>query len=447
MVRSNSGDWKMIFRTNLSTLKIGLMMYGRARWQEAEATRKDFNTVLIRQDKKFFIFWLSKVIPDAIPLILLCRTMYWFRTISSSAFITSDVPSIYTPSQIPDWYREDKIQAGKDRRYSLQPWIPWIKVTEIRKSLIWPNHVLHFTNKVESAPGYGVLGRYTACSTERIEILWNKIERNHPLRYTSSLLYLESCCDGIWRSHTPESVCVTSIGFRSCWKQQTYPTNPTKTKNPIIKNGETRRWARVHQGDRERYHVWSRRRQALNKNGETRKWIRIHTKLRVDAYKNWRRRSNKNGETRHGGSKGGTQHWFQECQDCHTQLWRKQNISEFKSLYNGSEGHPHRAALHADLKQNDVYNPFSKDSKEMIRELGNVELFELCETTPKVQCSQCRLHWNQGIVYCICEQCLIYSESRRKFNKLKLDAVSIPDCVIKTGASHGARHGKTEVQR
>ena len=33
----------MIFGTNLSTLNSGLMMYGRARWQEAEATRKDFN--------------------------------------------------------------------------------------------------------------------------------------------------------------------------------------------------------------------------------------------------------------------------------------------------------------------------------------------------------------------------------------------------------------------
>ena len=32
MKRSNSGDWKMIFRTNLSTLNIGLMMYGRTRW-------------------------------------------------------------------------------------------------------------------------------------------------------------------------------------------------------------------------------------------------------------------------------------------------------------------------------------------------------------------------------------------------------------------------------
>ena len=111
------------------------------------------------------------------------------------------------------------------------------------------------------------------------------------------------------------------------------------------------------------------------------------------------------------------------------------------------ENHPHRAALQADLQQNNIYNPFSENSKEMIRELGNVELFELCETTPKVQCSQCLLYWNQGIVYCTCGQCLIYSESRRMFNKLRLDAISFPDCVIKKGATHGARHGKTEVQR
>ena len=43
------------------------------------------------------------------------------------------------------------------------------------------------------------------------------------------------------------------------------------------------------------------------------------------------------------------------------------------------ENHPHRGALHADLQQNNVYNPFSDDSKAMIRELGDVELIELCE--------------------------------------------------------------------
>ena len=95
------------------------------------------------------------------------------------------------------------------------------------------------------------------------------------------------------------------------------------------------------------------------------------------------------------------------------------------------ENHPHREALQADLHQNNVYTPFSKNSKEMIRELGNVELFELCGTKPKIQCSHCLLHWNQGIVHCTCGQCLIDSEPSRKFNKLRLDALSIPNYVIK----------------
>ena len=59
------------------------------------------------------------------------------------------------------------------------------------------------------------------------------------------------------------------------------------------------------------------------------------------------------------------------------------------------ESHRHREALQADLQQNNVYNPFSNNSKAMIRELGNVELFELCETITKVQCSHCLLYWNQ----------------------------------------------------
>ena len=58
------------------------------------------------------------------------------------------------------------------------------------------------------------------------------------------------------------------------------------------------------------------------------------------------------------------------------------------------ESHSHRQALQADLQQNNAYNPFSEKSKVMIREMGNVELFKLCETIPKVQCSECLLDWN-----------------------------------------------------
>ena len=34
--------------------------------------------------------------------------------------------------------------------------------------------------------------------------------------------------------------------------------------------------------------------------------------------------------------------------------------------------------------------------------MGNVELFELCDTIPKEQCKECLLCWSHGIVYCTC---------------------------------------------
>ena len=70
--------------------------------KEAEETRKYFIFVLIRQDKKFSISELFKVIQDAIPLILHYWTMCYFRTTSSSTFITLDMQSIYIPSRIQD---------------------------------------------------------------------------------------------------------------------------------------------------------------------------------------------------------------------------------------------------------------------------------------------------------------------------------------------------------
>ena len=117
-----------------------------------------------------------------------------------------------------------------------------------------------------------------------------------------------------------------------------------------------------------------------------------------------------------------------------------------RELVKKIESHPHRQALQAVLQQNNAYNPFSDESKAMIREMGNVELFEFCETIPKVQCSECLLYWNQGIVYCTCGHLLVESESSQHFNQWRLDASSIQNYVIKKGRPRGARHGKTDAQ-
>ena len=103
-----------------------------------------------------------------------------------------------------------------------------------------------------------------------------------------------------------------------------------------------------------------------------------------------------------------------------------------RELVKKIESHLHREALQADLEQNNIHNPFSNNSKAMIREMGKVELFELCETIPKVQCSQSLLYWNQGVIYCTCGHFLVESESRTKFNKPTLDALSIPHYVLDT---------------
>ena len=53
--------------------------------------------------------------------------------------------------------------------------------------------------------------------------------------------------------------------------------------------------------------------------------------------------------------------------------------SRVRELVKKFENHPHRQDLQADLQKNNAYNPFSEKSKKMIKDMGNVELLELCE--------------------------------------------------------------------
>ena len=79
----------------------------------------------------------------------------------------------------------------------------------------------------------------------------------------------------------------------------------------------------------------------------------------------------------------------------------------------------------------------------MFRDICNVELFELYETIPKVEC-----YWNQEIVYCIFGHLLRENESSRHFSPMAIGcSLSIPNYVIKKRRPHGARHGKTEAQK
>ena len=122
MERLNSeNSKKIIFGTMLCILNIGLMKSGRTQWQKEEETRKDFNIVLIHQDKKFFISELFKVIQDAISLIL------HYRCTNSEQLLPVHLSHrMCNQFTLHHVFRIDTRRSefwGKDRRYSSRLWI------------------------------------------------------------------------------------------------------------------------------------------------------------------------------------------------------------------------------------------------------------------------------------------------------------------------------------
>ena len=114
-----------------------------------------------------------------------------------------------------------------------------------------------------------------------------------------------------------------------------------------------------------------------------------------------------------------------------------------QNLIQKIENHPHRHALQSDLQQRQQFNPFSQESKEMIHEVGNVELCELLDMEPKTQCKVCLSYWDVGIVYCTCGHFLRDdTKENQKYIKYTLDLLWIPNYYIKRGRPHGHRYGK-----
>ena len=117
--------------------------------------------------------------------------------------------------------------------------------------------------------------------------------------------------------------------------------------------------------------------------------------------------------------------------------------TSIRELIQKIENHPYRHALQQDLRQNQSFNPFCPESKQMSRHVGNIELCELLETEPKAQCKVCLSYWDIGIVYCTCGHFLRKRRGEnQKFIKHTMDLLSIPEYVIKKGRPHGHRYGK-----
>ena len=109
------------------------------------------------------------------------------------------------------------------------------------------------------------------------------------------------------------------------------------------------------------------------------------------------------------------------------------------------ENHPQQQALQSDLQQHRRFNPFNKQSQDMIKAAGNTELCEILDVEPKAQCKVCLAYWDAGIVCCTCGHFLRDDTTEnKKYIKSVLDLFSVPNFYIKKGRPHGHKYGKKE---
>ena len=96
-----------------------------------------------------------------------------------------------------------------------------------------------------------------------------------------------------------------------------------------------------------------------------------------------------------------------------------------------------------DFEKSEEINHVSQESKDLIPEMGNTEIFEFYETSSKRQCPECALYWEIGIENSSCGKCMQPTETSRQFNKDRFDMLSIPGYLIKENQSRCAGHGQS----
>ena len=90
---------------------------------------------------------------------------------------------------------------------------------------------------------------------------------------------------------------------------------------------------------------------------------------------------------------------------------RENKVKKFIEKF---ENHQHKESLYQDLSQTQKINKFSEQSKDLIADTDNTEIFELCENSSKHQCPECNTYWETGTIYRSCGRNYeIFAETNR----------------------------------
>ena len=115
--------------------------------------------------------------------------------------------------------------------------------------------------------------------------------------------------------------------------------------------------------------------------------------------------------------------------------------NKVEKLIEKFENHKHKESFLQNFSQTHKINKFSRESHDLIADLNNTEIFELCENSSKQQCPDCNAYWEIGVIHCSCGRNMKSAQSPNR------DVTSIPGYVIKKNSSRGAKHGPSRRQR
>ena len=167
-----------------------------------------FGTNLSTLDIEFFTSELLKVSQDTIPLNLHCRTLLIPNNFFEHILHIGCAVSLHSITN------SGLIAGGQNSSRGKTDGILHSRESHEYRSKGSARACFDQTTscivqaKVEKAPGYGVLGSIYNSLNGKDWSSIEKIERNHPLRYTPSFLYLESCSDGsLKKSYTWRCMC------------------------------------------------------------------------------------------------------------------------------------------------------------------------------------------------------------------------------------------------
>ena len=119
------------------------------------------------------------------------------------------------------------------------------------------------------------------------------------------------------------------------------------------------------------------------------------------------------------------------------------NVTKLVGMF---EKHQHKEQFLKDMSRKQEINKFIEESQQLLADMNQTEIFELCENSAKHQCLDCNAFSEIGIICCSCGRNLKYSRSPTTLQKTNCDFTSILGFVIKKNSSRGPKHGVSERQ-